>query len=114
MLNRRLFLGSTAASAFMASFGDLFSEHEFLALAQGAQSVDQSVINLWTEEVKSPYTAFQKGLGLKGGPSYQPAFAFYSGKGAFLAPSEIPTTDLPAKGQVNVSFRVERFRPSDS
>ncbi len=114
MSSRREFLGTAMISAGALPFIETFCSDQFLALAQSSDEFDHSVVNFWTQEVRKPYEAFQNGVALKGGPAYHPGFAYYAGPGSFLASSEIPTDDLPATGQVSVSLRVERFRPSDS
>lgn len=112
MINRRQFVNSAMGSAAVLAFAEEL-------LASSTQTSDsavanKSVLKFWTQEIKQPYNDFKNGQSPKAGPSYQPAFAFYSGPGVFLAPQEIKTDDLPEKGQVGVSIRVERYRPSEA
>lgn len=114
MSNRRDFLNSAVLVAAALPIIESLSPDKFGAFAQANDQLDQSVVNFFTVDQKKPYEAFRAGHALAGGPSYQPAFAYYDGPGSFLAPSQMKTDDLPEKGQVNVSFRVSGFRPSDS
>src|SRR5579864_2472954 len=115
MSDRRTFLieSSTLLGAlpFVGRLESLFPASEN---QQQPSSVDQSVVNFWTSEVRKPSENFAQGIVAMGGPAYQPAFVHYKSAGQFEASSQIDSTDIPDKGQVNIKLHVERFRPSSA
>ncbi len=116
MIDRRDFLRNASLSAGALAFLDPLLRADLPASTApqvgNSELLDPSIISFWTEDIRRPSEAFAKNLTLLGGPSYQPAFVYYISPGIFQAQTEIGTDDLPEKGQVNVSLRVERFRPS--
>jgi hypothetical protein len=109
--NRRDFLAASSVSCGgLSVLGAWLSP---LALAQTApEALDQETLAFWTGEVRKPSEAFARGLRLQGGPQFQPEFVYYDEARGFQAPGDIDDAQLPAKGSMNVSVRVQRFRPS--
>lgn len=112
--NRREFLTSSSASLGSVSvLGSLLLPPFSPGAAQSLpESLDSATLAFWTSEVRKPSDAFARGLHLQGGPAFQPEFVYYDPAHGFQAPGMIDDTGFPAKGSVNVSVRVARFRPS--
>lgn len=118
--NRRDFLKHSARSAsglpLLAALTSLGLPSSLLAqqTARQEEEFDQATFDFWTSQVRKPSEDFlTKGIVTKAA-SDTPEFVYYDPKGVFYPASDIPIKNLPDKGGVRVSFRVQGFRPSNT
>src|SRR5258708_2960465 len=114
-MNRRNFLRTSAMSVTsLTMLANLAANPGSLLGAERTppDKLDQQTFDFWTNDVRRPSRAFAKGVSSKGAGGPEPAFVFHDEHSGFQTASDIDDKSLPASGPVNVSLRVERFRPS--
>src|SRR5213594_2544793 len=77
---------------------------------QDAGAEDQTTLQFWSSDVRSPETRERS---LTASAPARPAFFFYDSKSdTFRYGSEVGDDRLPDKGSLSVILRVDRIRPS--
>lgn len=125
-MKRRDFLTGTGLCS-TALFGSLMQTlTSNNALAQGVESgadidaLDPAIMEFWSNHVRRPSYDFNLGVERRGVDGAEPTVLLYEPSVGFISASEVDDDVfakryaklMPEKGQVNVSVRVQRFRPS--
>src|SRR5579871_6591589 len=106
-MERRRLLESAGALAGLGTCAKLASGQD-----SGA-SFDTKTLEFWSKQVRAPLDAL--GSETKGNSPEEPAFVYFdSAKKEFTLATDMDDSDLPESGDLGVTVRVERFRPSVS